>query len=310
MDARTDQNGGLQDGPATGTNGRTPGGSAGEGRGKRRTKKRGNVIDFTPSPPKEPTSPGLNTRDSNPSAGRDGEAAAARAAERISHMSETAAQEHVERTEKSEGAILPFDNTLAYAFRLIGGKLTAINASRLVAPVDARFARLVMAYDKATDTDKRVLTLEGLCEAAGILPGEFLGIITRAIYERNQDSARLMVAFANPDVVAATIDNAKNGGDKGFRDRQLLHEHTGFSQPKQGPVINLNSGNTTEIDARTISVTLPEFDTELKEAATATRGDASMTSVGGRRGQRAIEAPPIRLTRMDAILEAEPVEES
>lgn len=143
---------------------------------------------------------------------------------------------------------IPFIATLAYAFRSSGGKITAINAARLVAKSDPRYATFLHAYDTANETDKKSLTLEELCDASEIPHDEFLGTVTAALWNRNRDIGRLIAVAAHPEIVDATIQAAK--GQWGVADRRLLLEQSEFIAPAQGTRINVN----TQVNATSNSV--------------------------------------------------------
>ena len=48
--------------------------------------------------------------------------------------------------------ILPFQSTLAYAFKSVGGKETAIEAARMVQDEDERFKKITYAWDLGFDS--------------------------------------------------------------------------------------------------------------------------------------------------------------
>src|SRR5258708_2701212 len=104
--------------------------------------------------------------------------------------------------------VLPFEPTLAYAFRTIGGKESAIGGARLLAETDKRFLKIVTAFDTLNDSDKSSVRLEDLCEGAEITPGEFLGLVTKALWERNADIGRLIAAVNHPKVIESTIEHS------------------------------------------------------------------------------------------------------
>ncbi len=139
--------------------------------------------------------------------------------------------------------VLPFEATLAYAFRTSGGKVAAVNAARLLAQDDPKFKRFVHAWDSGTDKDRGAVRLEDLCGAAELTPDEFLARIIPALWQRNTDISRIVAAIAQPQVVAATIEVATTGGTFGAKDRQMLLEASGFLPTKQGSTINIDASH-------------------------------------------------------------------
>lgn len=171
--------------------------------------------------------------------------------------------------------VLPFEPTLAYAFRSIGGKESAIGGARLLADSDKRFLRVITAYDALSDEDKGKVRLEDLCAGAEITPGEFLGIVTTALWERNADIGRLIAAVNHPKVIENTIEHSAS--PFGGQDRKMLLEASGFLPTSKGLSINIdNSKKTLNTGAGTTTITqvgLPAFEEDGVELMTAIRGD-------------------------------------
>lgn len=163
---------------------------------------------------------------------------------------------------------LPFESTLAYAFRSSGGKITAINGARLVD--DERFKKLVWAYDHSPIRDQQLVILEDLCGAADITPDEFLGEVLACMWRRSIDIGKLTAIAAHPRIVEATIIAAE--GQWGNADRRMLLDHANFLPKAAGQTINVG------VDARTnVAVVteggrgLPSFEDEGKKLHTAMR---------------------------------------
>lgn len=209
--------------------------------------------------------------------------------------------------------VLPFSSTLAFAFRYIGGISAAIEAARLVGEKDERYQMLVYAYEQTAESQRSMLKLEALCEAAAIPTSEFLGSTIAAIHSRNIDIGKLIASAAHPKVVEATIENAQTRN--GFMDRKMMHDHVGFLPLPKGMNINIDNSKKTLIAggqsdlsrpveniARTA---LPSFEDEMTQGTRAIRGDASVGSV-----QKKLPAPRPEqaVTVPSEILDAEPVD--
>lgn len=195
--------------------------------------------------------------------GRDSESAAQRAAERMGTAPTGNAG-------YKPPALVPFEATLAFAFRSSGGKETAINGARLVS--DPRFQKIVWGWDEATERDKEVLTLEQLCEAAEITPDEFLGAVLTALWKRSVDIGKLTAIAAHPRVVEATIEAAQS--QWGSNDRRMLLDHAGFLPQPKGQTINVGVDARTAVQVNSdvqISKGLPSFEEDGKKINTAIR---------------------------------------
>lgn len=186
---------------------------------------------------------------------------------------------------------LPFQATLAFAFRGAGGKATAVEYARLAAPIDERFLRFIAAYDKLSATDQNEVRLEDLCRAAEILPHEFLGGIAAIAHKYNVDVGNLMAAIHHPEIVEATIESAKS--PFGTDDRRMLHAHHGFLPSPKGNTVNvpiqINQGSgQAQVSQGASPSTLPRFESDIRDIAQIVRGDQSVGTAGK---QKAIAAP-------------------
>lgn len=195
--------------------------------------------------------------------------------------------------QKASTPILPFEATLAYAFKGAGGKETCIGAARLIQDQDERVKRFVYAYDSASDTDKKVIILEDLCSAADIPPDELLGLIIPALWKRNVDISKLIAAVHHPEIVEATIQAAK--GPFGMPDRKMLHDSMGFLPQKPGMQISIDASRKTLVAGGRVmiedgAIGLPSFEQDAIEGAQAVRGDAGMGKVGQKEITGVIEA--------------------
>lgn len=213
--------------------------------------------------------------------------------------------------------ILPFQSTLAYAFKSVGGKETAIEAARMVQDEDERFRRITHAWDEASLRDRDTVRLEDLCAAADLTPDEFLGSVIPVIYRRNQDISRIIAAMAQPKVLEATIQSAQT--QWGSLDRQMLHQASGFLPTKAGQQINIDNRKQTVVAGGKVSSVepgaagLPSFEQDMIEGSKTLRGDAGSTSVSQLRlpapkEDQAVQVPGASTEREQVeILDAEPV---
>lgn len=187
---------------------------------------------------------------------------------------------------------LPFESTLAYVFRTAGGKETAINAAKLLAPTDERFKRFAYAYDMASVQDRQALSLEDLCEMSDISPSEFLGLIIPALYQRNIDIGKLIQAISHPKIVEATAEAAQK--PFGTQERKFMLESTGFLPSSKG--INLNfdqrkqSVNISQSSEEGV-VALPSFESDNIEITTALRASPPLRQLPPPKESEAVIVP-------------------
>lgn len=195
--------------------------------------------------------------------------------------------------------LLPFENTLAFAFRNSGGKETAINAARLLQDQDIRFKKFVYAYDIATTRDKETITLESLCAAAGLTPADFLAEIVPALWRRSVDIGKITAAIAHPMVVEATI--AQSMSPFGTQEKKMLLESIGFLPTSKG--ITIDNRHQTLIN-HSVGVEhvpgLPSFEDDGIESSRTIRGDESVGTIP--------EAKPKLIEASEDILDAEIIE--
>lgn len=241
---------------------------------------------------------GLTARDKNPSAGRDSDAAAGRAAALLK----------APPPEPKPLVILPFESTLAYVFKGAGGRETAVNAARMLQEENEPCRKIVYAWDTATQRDRDTIKLEDLCAAAGISPDEFLGLIIPALWRRNLDIGKLIAAMAHPQIVEASVQAAKTTW--GTLDRQMLHTQSGFLPTKAGQQINIDNRKQTLVTGGnsvkdTSAPGLPSFEQDCITGAEALRGDAGANNAG----QKRLPAPkPDQEVTALAIIDAEVIE--
>lgn len=256
-------------------------------------------IPDAPTKKREKKGKGLTARDGDPSSGRDADNAAANANKALGRQA----------PEPKPLVILPFESTLAYVFKGVGGKLTAVEAARMAEGDDPRLKKMVFAWDSATQRDRDTIKLEDLCAAAEILPDEFLGIIIPALFRRNMDIGRLMAAMAHPQVVEASIAAAKTTW--GTLDRQMLHTQSGFLPTKAGQQINIDNRKQTLVSngggkvADTSKTGLPSFEQDAIEGAEVLRGDASASHTSQLRLPAAKESQAVNVP---VVIDAEIVD--
>lgn len=103
---------------------------------------------------------------------------------------------------------------------------------------DAR--TFLSTYDSIPETVRKLLPIEAFCLASALKPRRLLELVQGASFEQSTMSAELMSAAANPDIIKATIRNAKSY--QGAADRKLLLQHSGFAPMPKNNVTNVFGG--------------------------------------------------------------------
>ncbi len=202
---------------------------------------------------------------------------------------------------------MPFESSLAFAFRSVGGKKTAIEGARLLANDDNRFARFVYAWDTLSATDKETIRLEDLCAAAELTPELFISLVVPVLWKRNVDIGKLISGMAIAPVVEAVAARAQ--GQFGMPDAKMILDMHGMLPTSKGTQINIDNSKKTLNVGKGVDITaspgLPTFEESVGKVTQAIRGDASVTQIGGG-SLRQIAAAPEQI-EFD-ILEAEVVD--
>lgn len=143
------------------------------------------------------------------------------------------------------------------------GKRTFIEYARLVGDTDERFKQMLEKWDSTSRGEQLLIPLEELARTYNITPGELLGKVTQVAYEHNTDISNYMAAVMQPDVVKKTIDMALT--EEGFKDRELLHKHSGFTPtPQQGSNILIQSKlSQTNADKSGDGMSLPTMEEDV-----------------------------------------------
>lgn len=201
--------------------------------------------------------------------------------------------------------IMPFESTLAYAFRAVGGKRTAVEGARLLANDDVRFSKFVYAWEHLSETDKEKIRLEDLCAAAEITPELFLSLVVPVLWKRNVDIGKLISGMAIAPVVEAVAARAQ--GQFGMPDAKMILDMHGMLPTNKGTQISIDNSKKTVNVGKGVDISsspgLPRFEESVQQTTQAIRGDASVTQIGQR---KQLAAAPVQIE--SDILEAEVVD--
>lgn len=139
---------------------------------------------------------------------------------------------------------------------------------------DPKIEQFVHKYDSLSVTDRRRMTLDDICEAVEVNPGDVLKAVVGIAYEVNTDVSNLVASVMHPKVVKASVKYALKEG--GHRDREMLHTHANFI-PQKGTQINLsanaNAAAATQTTVQGDSSGLPSFEESAIDTIQTIRGD-------------------------------------
>lgn len=236
-------------------------------------------------------------------------------------ISKSSTQDYKDRTTGPEGAAeraakaldvpppvfepMPFESSLAFAFRAVGGKKTAVEGARLLANDDVRFSKLIYAWEHMTERDQEKIRLEDLCAAVEITPELFLSLVVPVLWKRNVDIGKLISGMAIAPVVEAVAARAQ--GQFGMPDAKMILDMHGMLPTNKGTQISIDNSKKTLNIGKGVDISaspgLPTFEESIQKTTQAIRGDASVSQVGR---QKQLEAAPIQITQ--DILEAEVID--
>ncbi len=115
---------------------------------------------------------------------------------------------------------MPFRVGLNYfATYLPGGRETMMELARLSDRETVQ--NVATLYAQLSAEKQRTIVIEELCIAASVSPVDFISAVTSVAYTVNMDISRLLASLAQPEVVQAAIDRAKDT-EGGHADRKML----------------------------------------------------------------------------------------
>ncbi len=98
--------------------------------------------------------------------------------------------------------------------------------ARLAAKLDPSIGLVIDDWDRMKPPLQNAADLDALCEAHGVAPAHFIGVVGEAEVRFRNNFSILIAALNMPAIVAASAKRALT--PNGFRDRKMLMEHAGF----------------------------------------------------------------------------------
>lgn len=130
---------------------------------------------------------------------------------------------------------------------------------------------VVAEWDTYSQTKREYTSLDQLCDRVGVPPADFLSHVVKSAFLANTDLSNILLATAQPRILAKSIKNALL--QKGFKDREMLLQATGLV-PKGGGIhvsANAQAIAGAKAAAGALGSGLPSFESEMQRTAEAVR---------------------------------------
>lgn len=141
---------------------------------------------------------------------------------------------------------------------------------------DADMQKVIECYRGLKRREQQTITPESICDLAGVNPNDLAAEVFRSYLSYASDAANLIEAASRPAVVRKQVKVALT--TDGWRDRKMLHEHSGFLPQKTGGGIHVNASANAENQNATV-VSAPELKSMESDTIRFTRvlkGDAKV----------------------------------
>ena len=129
-----------------------------------------------------------------------------------------------------------------------------------------------VVYADLTESERKIVSFDDVCAAAGVRPSKFVGLIVEVAMEIGRDVGNLVMAMTHPKVVEAAAKSAQridgDGADIGFRDRERFMQGQGLYPTPKAMSINV-SANATAAAAAKNEPSVPTFSQALTLAESA-----------------------------------------
>lgn len=148
-------------------------------------------------------------------------------------------------------------------------------------------------FRKLKKREQETVSPEYVCGLAGVEPGDFAGQVFREYLSYAGDAANLIEAASRPQVVKKQVAVALT--TDGWRDRKMLHEHSGFLPKKTGGGIHVSANATADAKSAAILPNeLSSMESDTKRFTKALKDSEPLTI------DVTAEAPPARVPALGA----------
>lgn len=132
-------------------------------------------------------------------------------------------------------------------------------------------------WDSISISDKKLLSIEEVCVAAGLTTRRLLEVITGAIMTQGDFAGKIIVASAKPDVIKRMVKEAKSALGEKDRENFLRGKDVDWFVPAKGLTVNLDNSKTQNIlnaGGEERALPPPKADDFLLEVSATMRPDA------------------------------------
>ncbi len=155
---------------------------------------------------------------------------------------------------------------------LKGGRRQFMELAHHTPKLDPKLGPIVADWDRMKPALRNVADLDALCEAYGVDPTHFIGVVCEAELKFRGSVSILVAALKMPAVVAASVRTAKK--KTGVADRKMLFEHAGFLPVPRGKQIRmLNHAVIKTEENKGCGDPLPSFESTVAEIEELLRDD-------------------------------------
>ncbi len=128
---------------------------------------------------------------------------------------------------------------------------------------DSDMVKVMECYKALKKKEQATVSPEYVCDLAGVDSNDFAAEVFREYLSYSGDAANLIEAASRPAVVKKQVAVALT--TDGWRDRKMLHEHSGFLPQKTGGGIHVNaSANADAKSAAILPNELPSMESDTR----------------------------------------------
>jgi len=144
--------------------------------------------------------------------------------------------------------------------------------AHLARELDPNLASIVADWDRMTSSLQNAADLDALCEAHGVDPAHFIGVVGEAQLRFRSNVSILVAALNLPAVVAASVRAAKK--KTGVADRKMLFQHVGFLPVPRGKQLRMLNHAAVKAEVnKGCGDPLPSFEATVAEIEESLKDD-------------------------------------
>ena len=152
------------------------------------------------------------------------------------------------------------------------GRRGLMELAHLAPKLDPRLAPIVADWGRMKPSLQNAADLDALCEAHGVEPAHFIGVVGEAAARFRNNFSILIAALNMPAIVAASVKRALTLD--GARDREMLFQHAGFLPAPRGKQLRMlnHAALKAEVNGG-CGEPLPRFESRVTEIEESLKND-------------------------------------